>query len=77
MHAEAHLLGLMRIQVDDLVILAAYKVEGGAGAPPHNANALAPGQHLLQLGNIPLIHLQDSTGFFATTTERCALRAGQ
>ena len=57
LNAKAHLLGLMRIQVDDLVILAAHKVEGGAGAPPHNANALGPGQHLLQLGHIPLIYL--------------------
>ena len=48
----------MRIQIDDLVALAANKVEGGARATSHNANALRPGQDLLQLWDVPLIDLQ-------------------
>ena len=47
----------MWIQIDNLVILAANKVEGGARAAAHNADALWPGQDLLQLRNVSLIHL--------------------
>ena len=54
---RTNLLGLMGVQVDDLVMLAAHKIEGGARAPSHNANALRPGQHLLQLWHIPLVDL--------------------
>lgn len=52
----------MGIQIDDLVILAANKVEGGARAAAHNADALRPGQHPLQLRNVSLVHLSHRCG---------------
>ena len=58
--AGTDLLRLVGVQVQDLVMLAAHEVEGGARSPSHNTNALRPCQHLLQLRYIPLIYLQQS-----------------
>ena len=55
--AQPHLLDFMGVQEEDALALVAHKVEGAGGAPPHNAGALRPPQHFLQLRHIPAIHL--------------------
>lgn len=55
--SQPHLLDLVGIQEEDTLALVAHKVEGAGGAAAHDARALRPLQHLLQLRHIPAVHL--------------------
>lgn len=52
------LLDFVGVQVEDVLVLEANEIEGGGGTPPHDARALRPRQHLLQLHAVPRIYLR-------------------
>lgn len=71
-----HLLGFVGVQEQHVVALEADEVQGGAGAAAHDADAVGPRQHRLQLRHVARVHLHMAQQEPASGLLHCALLAG-